>query len=121
MIQMEHLEGAYGINSLLWEERTFPDGGHYYYSPALGQVRLGAPPPHMKGGLLCDEQGLGKTVSVVVCETGRDTCRNLEETNPFLFAAGVCPWLDHGHPIRIERTSGHKEERHNKVRRGRIL
>jgi len=65
MIQMEHLKGAYGINSLFWEERTFPDGGHFYYSPALGQVRLGAPPPHMKGGLLCDEQGLGKTVEVL--------------------------------------------------------
>lgn len=38
MVQMENLEGAYGINSLLWEQRTFPDGGHYYYSPAL--VRL---------------------------------------------------------------------------------
>ena len=65
MTQMEHLEGAYGINSLLWEKRSFPDGGHYYYSPALGQVRLGAPPPVMKGGLLCDEQGLGKTVCVL--------------------------------------------------------
>ena len=60
MMQMEHLQGAFGINSLLWEERTFPDGGKYYYSPAIGQLRLGAPPPHMKGGLLCDEQGLGE-------------------------------------------------------------
>jgi SNF2 family DNA or RNA helicase len=65
MIQMENLEGAYGINSLLWEQRTFPDGGHFYYSPALGQVRLGAPPPLMKGGLVCDEQGLGKTVEIL--------------------------------------------------------
>jgi SNF2 family DNA or RNA helicase len=65
MIQMENLKGAYGINSLLWEQRTFPDGGHFYYSPALGQVRLGAPPPLMKGGLVCDEQGLGKTVEIL--------------------------------------------------------
>jgi hypothetical protein len=65
MVQMEHLPGPYGINSLLWEQRSFPDGGHYYYSPALGQIRLGAPPPHMRGGLLCDEQGLGKTVEVL--------------------------------------------------------
>lgn len=65
MVQMENLKGAYGINSLLWEQRTFPDGGHYYYSPAFGQIRLGAPPPLMRGGLLVDEQGLGKTVEVL--------------------------------------------------------
>lgn len=65
MVQMEHLEGAYGINSMFWEQRTFWDGGTYYYSPAFGQIRLGAPPPTMKGGLLCDEQGLGKTVEIL--------------------------------------------------------
>ncbi|CAB9507231.1 DNA repair protein RAD5 [Seminavis robusta] len=65
MIQMEHLKGAYGINSVLWEQRSFLDGGEYYYSPALGQIRLGKPPPHMKGGLLIDEQGCGKTVEVL--------------------------------------------------------
>ena len=60
---MESL-GGFGINSILWEEREFLDGGKYYYSPALGQIRL-APPPAMKGGILADEQGLGKTLEVL--------------------------------------------------------
>lgn len=47
---MESLQG-FGINSILWEEREFWDGGKYYYSPALGQIRLGCP-PRMKGGLV---------------------------------------------------------------------
>jgi len=54
MVQMEHLPGAaFGINSLLWEEREFLDGGKYYYCPSLGQLRLEAP-ADCKGGLLCD-------------------------------------------------------------------
>ena len=60
---MESLSG-FGINSILWEEREFLDGGRYYYSPALGQMRL-EPPPVMKGGILADEQGLGKTLEVL--------------------------------------------------------
>ena len=48
MTQMEKLEG-FGINSILWEERTFLDGGCYYYSPALGQIRLGKPPTTVGG------------------------------------------------------------------------
>lgn len=57
MVQMEqHLSGAFGINSILWQEREFEDGGKYYYSPAVGQARLDRP-PLMKGGLLCDEMG----------------------------------------------------------------
>lgn len=63
MVQMESL-GGFGINSVLWETREFLDGGKYYYSPALGQIRL-RPPPVMKGGLLCDEMGLGKTIEVL--------------------------------------------------------
>jgi SNF2 family DNA or RNA helicase len=63
MLQMESL-GGFGINSILWEEREFLDGGKYYYSPALGQIRL-SPPPVMKGGILADEQGLGKTLEVL--------------------------------------------------------
>jgi hypothetical protein len=63
MAQMESL-GGFGINSVLWETREFWDGGKYYYSPALGQIRL-RPPPLMKGGMLCDEMGLGKTVEVL--------------------------------------------------------
>ena len=43
-----------GINGLFWEERAFGDGGTYYFSPQLGEMRLEAP-PLMHGGLLCDE------------------------------------------------------------------
>ncbi|KAL7547448.1 hypothetical protein ACHAWF_010744 [Thalassiosira exigua] len=60
MTQMENL-GGFGINSVLWEERAFLDGGHYYYSPALGQLRLGRPPATV-GGCVADEMGLGKTL-----------------------------------------------------------
>ena len=55
MTQMEHLAG-FGINSILWEERRFLDGGSYYYSPALGQIRLNKPPVTV-GGCLADEMG----------------------------------------------------------------
>ena len=63
MHQMEHLEG-FGINSILWEEREFLDGGKYYYSPALGQLRLSRPPATV-GGCVTDEMGLGKTLSLL--------------------------------------------------------
>jgi len=63
MMQMESL-GGFGINSILWEEREFWDGGKYYYSPALGQIRL-AQPPTCKGGILADQMGLGKTMEVM--------------------------------------------------------
>ena len=60
MIQMEHLPGAkFGINSLLWEEREFLDGGRYFYCPSLGQMRL-EPPADCKGGVLADVMGMGK-------------------------------------------------------------
>ena len=60
MYDMEQL-GGFGLNSLLWEERKWlDDGASYYWSPALGQLRLDRPPT-MHGGLLCDEMGLGST------------------------------------------------------------
>lgn len=43
MRSMENL-GGFGINSIIWEEREFLDGNKYYYSPALGQIRLNKPP-----------------------------------------------------------------------------
>ena len=52
MLDMESLPR--GINGLFWEERPFADGGSFYYSPQLGEMRL-AEPPLMHGGLLCDE------------------------------------------------------------------
>jgi hypothetical protein len=39
MNQMEQLPSM-GLNSLIWEERQFPEGDVYYYSPTLGQARL---------------------------------------------------------------------------------
>ena len=58
MYKMEHLE--HGLNSLIWEERSFSEGGKYYYSPILGQLRLslGQGGEVVRGGLLCDEMGL---------------------------------------------------------------
>jgi hypothetical protein len=58
MYKMEHLEN--GINSLIWEERAFPEGGRYFYSPILGQLRLalGHSSEPVRGGILADEMGL---------------------------------------------------------------
>lgn len=58
MYKMEHLE--HGINSLIWEQRTFPEGGDYFYSPILGQLRLalGHNVEPLRGGILADEMGL---------------------------------------------------------------
>jgi len=63
ILQMENLRG-FGINSILWEQREFLEGGSYFYSPALGQIRLGKP-PDTRGGILADEMGLGKTLEMV--------------------------------------------------------
>eukprot|EP00956_Cyclotella_meneghiniana_P002044 scaffold2280_cov68-Cyclotella_meneghiniana.AAC.1 len=68
MRQMEQLPG-FGINSIIWEEREFLDGNKYYYSPALGQIRLNRPPITV-GGCVADEMGLGKTIqmlSLIAC------------------------------------------------------
>ena len=62
MHQMEQING--GLNSLLWERRSFPEGGTYYYSPVLGQARLQLSQndtdnlTSTRGGLLVDEMGL---------------------------------------------------------------
>jgi hypothetical protein len=61
MHRMETLPGL-GLNSLLWEKRHFPEGDAYYYSPALGQLRLalggkGQEQGLVKGGILADEMG----------------------------------------------------------------
>ena len=73
MMQMESIPN-YGVNSLFWEERQFNDGGAYFFSPNLGQIRLN-PPPKMLGGVLADEMGLGKTimtVATIVASLGAD-------------------------------------------------
>ena len=61
-----------GINGLFWERRAFADGGCFYYSPALGEARL-EEPPLMRGGLLCEEMDMGKTLELVaLIVAGRD-------------------------------------------------
>lgn len=37
---MYHMERLGNLNRLIWEKRKFHEGDTYYYSPALGQVRL---------------------------------------------------------------------------------
>ena len=62
-----------GLNQRFWETRRWLDGGEYYYSPQLGELRIGADkPPVVRGGLLCDEMGMGKTL-VVAALLVRDT------------------------------------------------
>jgi hypothetical protein len=74
MYQMENLDNddninnnsnnnsSLGLNGLLWERRAFREGDTYYYSPALGQVRLTIGQQDVqqrkrcnKGGILADE------------------------------------------------------------------
>ncbi|CAN0298959.1 unnamed protein product, partial [Ectocarpus fasciculatus] len=44
--------------------REWADGGApLWYFPLAGEFRL-AEPPHITGGLLCEEMGLGKTIEV---------------------------------------------------------
>ena len=63
MLSMEQLPGL-GLNGLFWEEREFRDGGKFYFSPSLGQLRL-KKPDRIVGGVLADEMGLGKTIMTV--------------------------------------------------------
>ena len=63
MVDMETVDG--GVNALFWETRDFADGGSWYYAPDLGEARLEAPPFDMRGGLLNEEMGMGKTLEMV--------------------------------------------------------
>ena len=101
MMQQEQIPG--GLNALLWEERQFADGlGTYFYSPAVGQIRLllGGNPTKQRGrlnglgqnhampqrpsvgGILSDEMGLGKTAQVLalICATRDDNDSEEERT-----------------------------------------
>ena len=68
MEDQESLPG--GLNSLFWEKREWLDSTGeddvFYYMPSAGELRLEAP-PMVRGGLLCEEMGLGKTVEIVSC------------------------------------------------------
>jgi hypothetical protein len=69
MYKMEHLER--GINSLIWEERSFPEGDRYFYSPVLGQLRLslGENDDIVRGGIVSMTDSLAVTSS----EAGSNT------------------------------------------------
>lgn len=54
-----------GLNSWFWEEHCCIDGGNsMYYFPIAGEFRLKRP-PNVKGGILSEEMGLGKTLEVI--------------------------------------------------------
>ena len=57
-----------GLNGLFWEKRTWLDSvgpeDVFYYMPSAGELRL-EKPPMVRGGLLCEEMGLGKTLEMV--------------------------------------------------------
>jgi len=54
-----------GLNGCFWEKRSFGDAiDCFYYSPLLGELRLEAP-PLVRGGLVCEEMGLGKTLEFI--------------------------------------------------------
>ncbi|ACO67442.1 SNF2 super family [Micromonas commoda] len=53
-----------GLNGVFWEERRWADGGKYWYFPLAGELRL-SEPPLVRGGMLSEEMGLGKTLEVL--------------------------------------------------------
>lgn len=67
MIDREN--GAHSLNAYFWEERSYtgpankPDGKFYYF-PMSGEVRLNRP-PDIRGGMVTEEMGLGKTVEAL--------------------------------------------------------
>lgn len=84
--------GQYTLNDYFWEERLFTDtsgspGGKYYYFPLTGEVRLRCP-PRIRGGMVTEEMGLGKTVEALALILAQRTdYRAVEmdvfcETNP---------------------------------------
>lgn len=61
--------GPHVLNDYFWEERSFTDtpyaeGGKFYYFPMTGEVRL-CRPPRVRGGMVTEEMGLGKTVEAL--------------------------------------------------------
>lgn len=67
MLDMEN--GPNALNDFFWEERFFtgpdnkPDGSFYYF-PLTGELRLQTP-PRVRGGMITEEMGLGKTVEAL--------------------------------------------------------
>lgn len=62
---MHQMERLGNLNHLVWECRRFPEGDTYYYSPALGQLRLTL--SHDEPALLCGKPfggGGSKTTTI---------------------------------------------------------
>ncbi|CAN8077091.1 unnamed protein product [Agarophyton chilense] len=59
----------YCLNDYFWEERFFTkvngkNSGSFFYFPLTGEVRLNRP-PRMRGGMVTEEMGLGKTIEAL--------------------------------------------------------
>jgi hypothetical protein len=69
---LDRENGTFGINDCFWRTYIFTpdastnssDGGPLYYFPLAGELRLHHPPV-VKGALICEEMGLGKTVEAI--------------------------------------------------------
>jgi hypothetical protein len=68
---LDHELDEKGLNSQFWEEWQFPSddpedptANYLYYFPLGGEYRF-TKPPVARGGLLCEEMGLGKTVEIL--------------------------------------------------------
>jgi hypothetical protein len=62
-----------GLNAAFWETRTWADAprgaraaDEWYYFPLAGELRV-AKPPHVTGGVLCEQMGLGACACLHVC------------------------------------------------------
>ncbi|GAB4813732.1 hypothetical protein N2152v2_000778 [Parachlorella kessleri] len=62
MLSQERSDG--GFRDFVWVEMTGPRGEKWWYSPLTKCASL-AVPPMVRGGFLCEEMGLGKTVEVL--------------------------------------------------------
>ena len=74
----------------MWKKYVFPDGTPFYFNDFTGYITLEFPqkPRPPKGGILADDQGLGKTIQVTRTRTLnslfsniilQDDCINLAE------------------------------------------
>lgn len=65
------------LNDYFWEERFFTktDGksnGSFFYFPMTGEVRVNRP-PRMRGGMVTEEMGLGKTIEALALIAAQKT------------------------------------------------
>lgn len=76
---------SYVLNDYFWEERCFTDTPNckhskFYYFPMTGEVRL-LKPPSMRGGMIAEESGLGKTVEALALIAAQKSEHLPEEIN----------------------------------------